>query len=124
MIDQLTDGGRDARRREFIGNRCVAIAFDGPWTGQEKIEEEERETYARDAISDILTALCGLPGTFVQENARWKIKYNDTNGRMRRSLHCLRPQKPWPVGRNHGTTTRRSFERPCTPDSGLASCWG
>jgi hypothetical protein len=57
-----TDEAVLLRRRAHVGDRCIALAFDGPWSALDKIEEDERETYARDAISNILTALYGPAG--------------------------------------------------------------
>lgn len=54
---------RDARRalsgRQLTGDQCINTAY-GPHGVP---EGEDRETYAKDAISDILTALFGPAGT-------------------------------------------------------------
>ena len=63
MIDQLdTDGRESFERRAQIGREAIEIA-----AGQDYLElaEEDHETYATDAISDILTALVGIAGTTV-----------------------------------------------------------
>jgi hypothetical protein len=60
---KLAGGRGNLRRRAAIGLRCIALAHDGPWTALEDVNEEDRETAASDAISDILTALFGPPGT-------------------------------------------------------------
>jgi hypothetical protein len=56
------------RKRSFTGERCIALAYDGPWSAADEVEnDEDRESYASDAVSDILTALFGIPGTFGPE---------------------------------------------------------
>lgn len=74
------DGQESLRRRAYIGHRCIALAHDGPWTAQEEVEgAEDRETYATDAISDILTALYGPAGVHRQtaDGDGWVPEYND-----------------------------------------------
>jgi len=60
---ELAEGAEQLRRRAAIGDRCMALAHDGPWTALGWVEGEDRETAASDAVSDILTALFGPAGT-------------------------------------------------------------
>lgn len=71
--DKLADGGELLRRRSFIGDRCIALAQDGPWSALERVSDEDRETYARDAIADILTALYGPAGKYDGDD----VKHDD-----------------------------------------------
>jgi hypothetical protein len=57
-----TDSQETLERRVAIGDRCIVIAHDGLDAEAYYMEGEDRETYAKDAISDILTALYGPEG--------------------------------------------------------------
>lgn len=81
----LLGGAESYRRREAIGHRCMVLAFDGPWSAFDRLDqiarpyppvhEDDIEAAASDAISDILTALYGPAGTWsdhfhARQNAR------------------------------------------------------
>ena len=59
MQDLDTDSLETLERRSEIGVRCTEIAH-----GSVPVPAEDRETAAKDAISDILTALYGPCGTY------------------------------------------------------------
>lgn len=60
--NQLTADSLDQlERRSEIGVDCILLAHGG----EGELLAEERETYAKDAISDILTALFGAAGSYV-----------------------------------------------------------
>lgn len=65
----LAHGGEQYRQREFVGHRATALAQDGPWTAKYAVDDEDRETYAADVISDVLTALFGPAGTTTHDGA-------------------------------------------------------
>ena len=66
MLDEktLNDFSRETlRKRRELGERCAVLAWRGPWSQVERVtNEEDRETAAKDAISDILTAIVGPAG--------------------------------------------------------------
>lgn len=65
------DSQETLRQRSIVGHRCIASAADAP----SPVAEDDRETYASDAVSDILTALFGPAGCYVQKNnEHWKLE--------------------------------------------------
>jgi hypothetical protein len=55
------------KKRAEIGEACIVAAFSG------QTHDEDREMYARDAVSNILTALFGKAGA---RNDRGEIRYS------------------------------------------------
>jgi hypothetical protein len=79
------DAQGELARRAAIGNRCIVLAYDGPWSSFEELKQiqnaegEEPETFAKDAIADILTALVGPAGKCVQceDGSGWAMTYDE-----------------------------------------------
>lgn len=69
---KLSRGQREYAGRVAIGKQCMSIAWDG--TAWDEIHPEDRESAAKDAISDMLTTLFGLPGAW---SANDGIEYNE-----------------------------------------------
>lgn len=61
-IPALAHGADSLAKRASVGEQCLGIAWQG--NPDERVEGDDRESAARDAISDILTAMCGPAGTF------------------------------------------------------------
>jgi hypothetical protein len=61
MTDLDRDSLRQLNERKAVGNQCIGIAAGDART----VTPDERETYASDAVADILTALFGPAGSYV-----------------------------------------------------------